>query len=190
MKERIRRLLASGLKASEVASIVGCTPAYVSQLLKDTEFHKLVEADMLEAQEKNDEEVHLDTRYHNTEHRILTYIEKELPNAELPQLVRALEAVGKRQSERRKEKHPVAPAAVPGVNIYVTQLALPAHAIAAPAPVVSVNEKNEIIAIDAKPLAPMSADGVKNIFQQMQVQKRVGALLDQKTQDAKILQEI
>jgi transcriptional regulator with XRE-family HTH domain len=172
MKERIRKLLASGIKASEVATIAGCSPGYVSQLLSDEEFKESVKNEMIQnAQEKTEEE-HLDTRYQNLEHKILNNIEDALPGAELPQLTRALEVVAKRQTDRQKVKNPTPPANS-GINIHVTQIALPQHVLEAPKPVISINEKNEIIAINAQPLAPMSADGVRNIFKQMQDSKTV-----------------
>lgn len=167
MKERIRNLLASGMKPADVASTVGCSPGYVSQLWKDEEFKKSVEAlAVADAGEKSEEE-HLDKRYQNLEHKIINNIESELGNAELPALTRALEVVAKRQNERRKEKLPVTPTTQQIANIHVTNISLPAHALARPAPIVQVNEQNEIIAIDNKPLSPMSSDGVKNIFQQI-----------------------
>jgi hypothetical protein len=56
---------------------------------------------------KDDEEVHLDIRYQNLEHKILNNIEQSLAGSELPQLTRALEVVAKRQIERSKVKNPV-----------------------------------------------------------------------------------
>jgi len=169
MKERIRNLLASGIKPAEISSIVGCSPSYISQLLKDEDFKKEVEALIIQnAQEKTEEE-HLDTRYQNLEHKILTNIENSLPEAELPHLTRALEVIAKRQIERTKIKNPIPTA--PLVNITVAQIALPQHVLEAPKPAIAVNEKNEIIAIDAKSLAPMSSEGVRNIFKQLQEKK-------------------
>lgn len=179
MKDRIRNLLASGMKPVDVASTVGCTPGYIAQLCKDEEFKKSVEALMIQEQAQNTEEEHLDKRYQNLEHKIINNIESELGNAELPQLVKALEVVGKRQSDRRKEKLPV-PAASINTNIHITQIALPAHALQPQIPVIHTNDKNEIVAIGNKPLAPMSSDGVRNIFKQLRdnkdaEQKRIAA---------------
>jgi hypothetical protein len=38
MKERILKLLAQGIKASDITGIVGCTASYVSQLANDDAF--------------------------------------------------------------------------------------------------------------------------------------------------------
>lgn len=177
MKERIKKLLASGMKGSEIASVVGCSPGYVSQLLSDPEFKASVEAEMVAAATENTEEEHLDRRYQTTEHRILNHIQDAIAGAELPALTRALEVIGKRQSERRREQLPAVASPTSGVNIHITQIALPSHAVALPAPIVSTNEKNEIIAIDSRPLAPMSSDGVKNIFAQIKEKKEANAKL-------------
>lgn len=173
MKDRIKKLLIAGYKASDIASIVGCSPSYVSQLLHDGEFKAEVEAAMLAQQADDDEEVHLENRYQKIKHKILNNIEQSLPNAELPQLVRALEVVDKVEdnTKRRKLPAPVSPTNIG--SIHITQIALPAHALEAPKPVVTVNEKNEIIAIDARPLAPMSSDGVKNIFSQIMEKRKL-----------------
>lgn len=173
MKDRIKRLLASGLKASEVASIVGCSPAYVSQLLKDEDFRKSVEELMLSSQEEQAEEVHIAKRYEKVEHKILNKMEEAIEGAELPQLTRALEVIGKRRDEAMRPKgitlmNPMGIGHVNGnVNVHVTQIALPSHELKRLAPQVQKNESNEIIAINNKPLAPMSSTGVKNIFEQM-----------------------
>lgn len=170
MKERIKNLLAGGMKQVDVASVVGCTPAYVAQLLKDEEFKQEVQELAIANAQQATEEEHIDRRYVNLEHKVLTAIESEIGNAEFPHLLRALETVTKRQSERRREKMPAAQNPS-NVQIHVTNIALPLHALQAPTPVVQVNQQNEIIAIDNKPLAPMSADGVKNIFAQMKERK-------------------
>lgn len=168
MKDRILKLLIAGYKQSDICGIVGCTPAYVSQLMADEEFREKVKAGLVEAAAENDEEVHLENRYQKLKHKILNNIEDSLPNAELPQLVRALEVVDKVEDNVKRRKMP-APSTgnVINGNVHITQIAMPAHALALPAPVVQVNELNEIVAIDNRPLAPMSSEGVKNIFNQI-----------------------
>ena len=176
------------MKAADVASVVGCTPSYISQLWQNEEFRGEVEAlATANAKEKTEEE-HLDGRYQNLEHKIINNIEKELPHAELPMLVRALEVVGKRQTEIRKSKLPALAPIGPSVNVNITSIALPAHMAALPVPIVQTNENNEIIAIDNKPLAPMSSEGVKNIFQQ--IKERKAAAKSIAMADAAIVAEI
>lgn len=187
MKDRIKKLMGNGLKASEVATIVGCSPGYISQLLKDESFLKEVEAALLENQQGDSEEEHLVKRYERIEHRILNKMEDAMEGAELPQLTRALETIGKRKDEMRKP-HGLSPSNPLGagtvnngtVNLHITQIALPAHAIKSITPVIEMNSNNEIISINNKPLAPMSSSAVKNIFEQMNP-NRTQILPDPKT---------
>ena len=172
MKDRILKLLIAGYKSSDIAGIVGCSPAYVTQLIKDPEFYKAVEAGRIQNAQEEDEEKHLDNRYQRVKHKILNNIEESLVSAEFPQLVRALEVVDKIEDNAKRRKMPAPTSGVINGNIHITNIQLPAHALAAPAPAVLVNEKNEIIAIDNKPLAPMSSDGVKNIFKQIMEAKK------------------
>ena len=48
MKERILNYLANGLAASQVATLVGCSPAYISQLLADASFKEALRARILD----------------------------------------------------------------------------------------------------------------------------------------------
>jgi transcriptional regulator with XRE-family HTH domain len=187
VKERIKNLLASNMKASDIATVVGCSPAYITQLWNNEDFRAEVEALRIANQTEKTEEEHIDNRLQNLTHKILNNIERTLPEAELPQLTRALEVVGKMQIEKKRDRAPVV-ATPAGGNIYITQIALPQHALNHTPPVVQVNEKNEIIAIDNKPLAPMSSVGVKNIFQQMKEKATQAA--QQVITDSKVLQEI
>lgn len=178
MKDRIRKLLIAGYKASDIAGVVGCTPAYISQLMADEEFKASVQAGFVEAAAEADEEVHLETRYQKLKHKIMNNIEESLPNAELPQLIRALEVVDKVEDNTKKRRNPVLSNPSPNIgSIHITNIALPAHALAAPRPVIEMNAQAEILSINNKPLAPMSADGVKNIFAQLQARKEQGQKL-------------
>jgi hypothetical protein len=62
-------------------------------------------------------------------------------------------------------------------NTQVVVLNLPAHAI--PPPVIEVNANGEILAINKQNLAPMSSDGVKNLFSQIvEARAKAPALAD------------
>lgn len=173
MKERIKNLLIGGMKASEISSVVGCSPSYISQLVASVEFKKSVEDGVMAAASERKEEDHLDIRYQNTEHKLITAMEQTLGEASLGEITRALEVVGRRREAKRASVIP----ASPGVTIHnVVSLVLPAHALKEQ-PIVSLNGNREIIAIDAQPLAPMSSTGVKNLFEQMRVTKTTDAEL-------------
>lgn len=166
MKERIRNLLINGFKQSEIAGIVGCAPGYITQLVKDPEFAEAVNAAKIAMQSDKTEEEHIDLRYQNLEHKLLTSIEDGLCEASLGEKVRALEALNKRRMDTFTRKNPAANAGIV-VHNNIVNLSLPHHAARALVPIVEVNTANEIVAIDNRPLAPMSAVGVKNLFQQI-----------------------
>lgn len=193
MKDRIKQLLIGGLKASEVASIVGCTPAYVSQLMADNEFKKEVEASRVLYNETKTEEQHIEQRYQNLEHKLISSIGDDLPNADFGQKLRALDIVGRRYDERRKIRIPTPdPSSASGhhtTNYTLINIGLPDHIMNQAAPVIEMNENKEILAINNKVLAPMSSDGVKNIFAQLQHKKKMAAL-QLEVIDPKIIEEL
>lgn len=196
MKDRIKKLLANGLKASEVAAIVGCSPSYIAQLLKDENFKKEVEILLMENQTANSENEHFAKRYERVEHKILNRMEDALETAELPQLTRALEVIGKRRDEALRPSHlvPANPLGVGQINnqtnIHITQIALPAHAVPKAIPTIQRNEQNEIIAINNKALAPMSSAGVKNIFNQMNPAPKDNSLLVDESKVVEVPQSV
>jgi transcriptional regulator with XRE-family HTH domain len=172
-KARIASYLAQGLKPSQVCSIVGVTAAYISQLLKeakenpDGEFAKLLQEYASKEAEVFSEDKALTNKYMSIEHTILNAIEGQLAFAELPALSRALEVVANRQEKRLQRL--TAPRDPNGTVIHnVIQLTIPAHAI--PEHVISSNK--EVVAIGNQQLAPLSADGVKNLFSQIQASKQ------------------
>lgn len=169
MKERIKAYLADGLTGAQISTILGCSPSYISQLLKDETFKLEVEAALINNQKPADEV--LETRYTSLEHNIVKRMQEELPGAELPHLTKALEAVTKANDSRFKRKHP---GLLGNTGTNITQVAniyLPQHAL--PPPVMTLNERSEVVAIDNKPLAPMSANGVKNLFAQMTAKNNI-----------------
>lgn len=165
MRNRILNYLASGIKPVQVATIVGVSPGYISQLLKEEAFKE--ELELLVLQKPSDaEETDLDNKYVSLEHSILRGIEEAIPGSELPALARILDSVTRRQEARFQRKHPAQNPFGGGGNVTVVQISLPAHSIPAE-PVVEINQQGEILAINNKPLAPMSSDSVKNLFAAM-----------------------
>jgi hypothetical protein len=169
LQERIITFLGGGMPATEVATIVGCSPSYISQLAKEDEFKEALKAKILENSTVTDEQQALDKRYESTEHLLLNAVKDKIPEASMGEIVRALEAIDKRKdtSHRRKHPSPVNPLG-PAVNVNIVQLALPAQlANTLPQVAVEMNGQNEIVAIDGRALAPMSSAGVKNLFEQI-----------------------
>ena len=179
MKERIKNLLINGLSASEISTVVGCSPSYISQLIKDEDFKREVNEGKMAAQASRTEEEHIDNRYQTLEHKILSSVEDSLAEATLGEKVRALEMIDKRTENRYRRKNPVPTTPGVAIQMNVVSLSLPAHAVAKNNPVIQMNEQSEIVAIDNKALAPMSSDGVKNLFSQISA-----------AQQQKVLEEI
>ena len=164
-QKRIAKFLATGLKPAQVASIIGCTPGYISQLEKDEKFNQLLleEKDSLPA-EAASEEALLENKYTALEYKILNKIEDSLPMAEFRDSLAALKIVGERQEAKAKRKilarlpqHPNGP------NIQIAVLTMPSHAI----PTYQVNERNQIISIGDRPMTPLSSEQVKSLFNRM-----------------------
>lgn len=168
MKERIKTYLASGLKPAQICSIVGCSPAYISQLWADEKFRAETEALMADSGDKVDEK--LDIKYESAEHQILDAMQDAITGASFSELSRGLETIAKVRDMKANRKNPIVQPGG-GNNFTLVQLTLPAHAIPAQ-PNVVLNAQSEIIAINDKPLAPLSADGVKSLFQTMKEKKQ------------------
>lgn len=165
MKERIKQYLADGLKASQVASVVGCSPAYISQLLKNPDFVAEIEA--LKVDQNKGADQLLETKYEALESQIVSEISNRLGEAEFPHLTKALEAVTKARESKDKRRDPSRYAAVSTVT--VVPIYVPPHALQAP--VMQLNAQGEVVSIDNKPLAPLSSEGVKSLFSQIQERK-------------------
>ena len=166
MKDEILRYLALGIKPAQVCNIVGCTPAYVSQLLADPDFRATLE-EQVQNQPENATEVRLDGKYEALEHDLLTAMQSALASAELPAITQALKVVGERQNVRRVQKNPHLQAPTTQVNI--VSLIVPARH-RREAPVIEMNEKQEVIAIGNEAMAPLSSDGVKAMFNRLRGQ--------------------
>lgn len=162
MKEKILNYLANGLTASQVATLVGCSPAYISQLLATPEFKASLKARILDNPVTPDDK--LDDKYTAAEHSLIGAVIEAIPGAELPAISRALETVAKIRHDRYTRKNPIA--AQSQISMNFVQLTLPNHTIRE-APVIHMNERSEIISIDNRPMAPLASDAVKNLFEKM-----------------------
>lgn len=157
-KEKAAVLLGQGLTPSVVASVVGCSPAYISQLMATEDFKLLVLSHRTESAKLPDDEL-ITTKYVGMEHKLLQAMEQALPSAELPAITAALKVVAERQEKRASRL--AAPAiAEAGKTQVVVQIAMPQTAM----PHILLNERKEVIAIDNKPMAPMASSAVQGMF--------------------------
>lgn len=159
--ERIATLLASGLPHTSVATIVGISPARVSQLLKEPEFELLLAAKQAETKEKDAEELSLSAKYLEAEHILLKQVVEMAPVSELRDVTAALRVVAERQEKAKSRMNPIV-ASQPVYNTIV-QLSLPAHAT----PELAYAQNREVIAIENRNLAPLSSSGVLSLFKDL-----------------------
>lgn len=164
-QERIIGFLAQGLRPAQIATIVGCTPSYISQLLGDDgpeEFKVALQDKAKELSASDDvEEKTVSTKYLSMEHTLLKTIENRLNEAEFPALVNALKVVGDRQEKRAQRRAGLL--APQGANITqnIVNISVPAHAL----PEFRINGNLEVTAIGDRIMAPMSSQAVRQLFQ-------------------------
>jgi len=159
---RAAHFLAQGLGHSQVAALMGCTPARITQLSSSFEFQTAIE----EAREKLSEtpevaeEDLLSAKYSVVEHNLLKQLGDSVSFMEPRDMLRALEVVSRRQEEMKKRLAMRAmPQQAQGATITVS-LTIPQHAV----PEYTMNQQGEIVSIDSKPMAALSSTGVKNLF--------------------------
>lgn len=163
-QKRIANFLAQGLRPGQIATIVGVSPAYISQLCGDDgpeEFKETVKAVAGEVAREVDEDQIISNKYLATEHKLLQAIENSLVNAEFPQLVQALKVIGERQERRAARKVGlINPQQIGVVQNNITVLQVPAHAV----PEYQVNGQGQVMAIGSQVMSPLSSQGVKELF--------------------------
>ena len=164
--DRITTLLASGLKPSNVASIVGCSPARISQLAQDQHFQDLLQAKTAELEADDVEEKTLSAKYLSAEHTLLNQIIEMAPVSELRDVTAALRVVAERQEKAKTRLNPVQGATI--INQTV-QIAVPSHTL----PEISLTKDLEVISVNTLNLAPLTSEGVTNLFKSMKEVKDV-----------------
>lgn len=169
MRDRIMEYLASGVKANRVASIVGCSASYVSQLVSEDSFKEELTKRMSE-QPANGSEISLDNKYDAMEHTLLNAMEDALAGAELPAVTQALRVVADIRLKKTMVRNPVPQNPLGAVDITVVNLTLPTHMMPS-APRVELNTRGEILSINDNNLAPLSSDGVRKLFAARSLQR-------------------
>lgn len=177
--ERITTLLASGLKPSNVASIIGCSPARISQLAKESiEFQNLLALKEAEAQEQDIEESSLTAKYHAAEHLLLNQVMEMAPVSELRDVTNALRVVAERQDKAKTRLNPIQGQAA--VINQIIQINIPSHAL----PEVVLTKDREVISVNQTNLAPLTSVGVTNLFKTMKENKNDTARIQGTTEEA------
>lgn len=165
--ERITTLLASGLKPANVASIVGCSPSRISQLFKESiEFQNMLAEKTIEAEKTDIEEVALSSKYHAAEHLLLNQIIEMAPVSELRDVTAALRVVAERQDKAKTRLNPVQASTI--IN-QVISISIPKHTM----PEINLTKDLEVISVNALNLAPLTSQGVTNLFKNMKEEKEI-----------------
>ena len=143
IKERAFRLLTSGATPQQVAYAVGCTPAYISQLLADEEFSLSVAlARSKYMQDKLERDQRMDDKKDNIEDQLLTKLEQLVPYMNKPQdIIQALRVAN------QLKRSPQAPLAQQEVSQTV-RLSLPAHLLQKTKVQIQISPQNEILSAD------------------------------------------
>jgi len=155
---RIASLLSTGLPASQVATIVGVSPARISQLLKEESFSLLLADKTALAEKDNFEELALSAKYNAAEHSLIQQVMDMAPVSELRDVTAALRVVAERQ-EKMKSRMTTPVQSAPQVIVSIT---LPSHAL--PTRTIEMTSQKEVISIGEHALAPMSSTAVTNLF--------------------------
>ena len=175
-QDRIAGLLVQGMKPAMVATIVGCDPSYISQLLKDEAFlyhlqslnqeleagEAPLEADV---EDRKQEALFLADKMLAAEHHALDKILKEMPYLSGRDAIVALDVIGKRkdatlaQAFGPKGNLPAA-ATVPGHTTVQVTLTVPNICI----PELTLSSNNEIISIGERSVAAMPTATLKQML--------------------------
>jgi len=167
-RPRIASLLSTGLKPGQVATIIGVTPARISQLMQEESF-KLLLADKAEEVNKTDiEETSLSAKYSAAEHALIAQVMEMAPMSELRDVTAALRVVGDRQ-EKMKTRIATPLNSVGVTNQVVVSITLPNHAV--PSRTFEMTTNKEVISIGDQTLAPLSSTAVTNLFSSLKNQK-------------------
>ena len=159
--ERIAILLASGLKAAQVSTIVGISPSRISQLLQEEDFKNLLMLKEADNNEKDIEETAITAKYHAAEHLLLDQITALAPISELRDVVGALKVVADRQDKAKTRTNPN-PVGGTVIHQNIVNLQLPAQAL--PPKTIHMAGSREVVGIGDLELSPMGSQGVTNLF--------------------------
>lgn len=176
-QDRIAGLLVQGMKPAMVASIVGCDPSYISQLLKDEAFlyhlqslnteleagEAPLEADV---EDRKQETLFLADKMLAAEHHALDKILKEMPYLSGRDAIVALDVIGKRKDATLAQVFGPSklgmgtPVAQPGHTTVQVTLTVPNICI----PELTLSSNNEIISIGERSVAAMPTATLKQML--------------------------
>lgn len=171
-KEKAIDLLSMGVRPGQVASILGVSPGRISQLLAIPEVSKIIEEKQLLASTENRENEVILAKESAVKHNLLNALSERSSEASFMELARSYEIIARCES-LRKNNVPMAGTQV--FNGQVIQVALPLQALSSFRELeVQQTSEKEIIAIENRELAPMSAQNVTALFSSLRAGKAGG----------------
>jgi len=168
--ERVTTLLASGIQPSQVASIIGCSPARISQLYNSSEeFKNLLAEKKALADKQSEEEEILTTKYHAAEHILIKQIIDLAPASDMRDVTAALRVVSERQDKVKTRCNPIQPATI--IN-QVVAISIPNHTL----PEIHLTKDKEVTSVNAFNIAPLTSQGVTNLFKEMKKERELAKI--------------
>jgi len=177
--DRITSLLASGLKPAQVATVIGVTPARISQLLSQEDFQLSLQAKLAVQGKEDVEEQAISAKYSAAEHALVNKVIEMAPISELRDVTAALRVVAERQEKMKTRTSVQAP--ILHQQLTVVSVNLPAHALRTPE--VHLNPTKEVIAIGEQQLSPMTSTAVTNLFTKLSKKKGEDHVLQTSTRN-------
>lgn len=166
--ERVASLLASGLQNTQVATIIGCSPARISQLLKEESFQLILASKQEEINKEDIEETSLSAKYAAAEHTLIQQVMDMAPSSELRDVTAALRVVGDRQEKMKSRLSPVQQLGT--VQQTLISISIPSHAL--PTPAIQMTSQGEVTSIGNNTLAPLTSTAVTNLFSKMRTEEK------------------
>lgn len=151
-RDQVIEMLANGLNSSQVASTLGVSDSYISQLLKDEDFAGEVEARKVQ---QTAEDLAYDHKIDEVEATFLDRIEQKAPMANLQQSLQAFAVLNKAKRRKDTAINRGTPQAGTVVNLQLNVNLIPQYL---------VNGKQEIVEVEGKSMISATATKLDEIL--------------------------
>lgn len=150
-KDKVCRMLSKGMKAADVAAIVGCEQSYIAELFQEEEFQlKVMTARVAAAEAHVEHDVNIDA----LESKILKQLDKSLAWCMKPEvLMKAFQILN--GAKRRSDVGDVSNSA----NVQVVNLSLPTVIVAQ----IKINNSGRVVQIDDRELVTLDNNSFEKL---------------------------
>lgn len=163
--EKAIHLLSLGVRAGQVATIIGVSPGRISQLMAQPEVQERLAALSISQDSADTDKKRIEAKELAAKDSLLDSITARRDEASFMDLARAYDIICRAESYKRN------PLPIPGAQVFngtVVQIAMPSQGLKALD--IQITKAGEIIAVGDRELAPMSATGVMNLFKAVQIE--------------------